>query len=79
MQVIICYDICDNKVRYKLVKYLEKFAVRVQYSVFKAKLNEREIAKLELFAKNLLKENVSLDIIIKATGLTAETLDGLKL
>ena len=24
MQVVICYDVSDNKLRYKLVKYLEK-------------------------------------------------------
>lgn len=29
MQVIICYDVSDNKLRYKLVKHLEKIAVRV--------------------------------------------------
>ena len=33
MEVIICYDISDNKLRYKLVKYLERFAIRVQYSI----------------------------------------------
>lgn len=29
MQVVICYDVSDNKLRYKLVKYLEKIAIRV--------------------------------------------------
>ena len=54
MHVIICYDVLDNKLRYRLVKYLEKIAVRVQFSVFKANINKREILKLDNFAKKLL-------------------------
>ena len=54
MNVIICYDVSDNKLRYRLVKYLEKIAVRVQFSVFKANINKREILKLDNFAKKLL-------------------------
>lgn len=54
MHVIICYDVSDNKLRYRLVKYLEKIAVRVQFSVFKANINKREILKLDNFAKKLL-------------------------
>ena len=54
MNVIICYDVSDNKLRYRLVKYLEKIAVRVQFSVFKADINKKEIMKLDNFAKILL-------------------------
>ena len=54
MNVIICYDVSDNKLRYRLVKYLEKIAVRVQFSVFKAYINKKEIMKLENCAKILL-------------------------
>ena len=54
MHVIICYDVSDNKLRYRLVKYLEKIAVLVQFSVFKANINKREILKLDNFAKKLL-------------------------
>ena len=54
MQVIICYDVSDNKLRYKLVKHLEKIAVRVQLSVFKAELKLKEIYKLDKYAKKLL-------------------------
>lgn len=55
MQVIICYDISDNKLRYRMVKYLEKIAIRTQKSVFKADLNDRDITKLNRFADRLLK------------------------
>ncbi len=54
MQVVICYDIRDNRLRYKFVKYLEKLGIRVQLSVFKANLMQNEIAGLDRFAKKLL-------------------------
>ncbi len=38
MKIIICYDIKDNKLRYRLVKYLERIGIRIQLSVFKADL-----------------------------------------
>lgn len=56
MQVVICYDITDNKLRYRLVKYLEKIAVRVQLSVFKADIQRSDIAKLKRFAVRLLND-----------------------
>ena len=34
MQYLISYDISDTKIRNKVVKYLESFCYRVQYSVF---------------------------------------------
>lgn len=56
MKVVICYDVKDNRIRYKLVKYLEKIANRIQYSVFVAELNQREISQLITYGENLLKE-----------------------
>ena len=56
MQVIICYDISDNRIRYRMVKYLEQFAIRVQYSVFKADMSERKIKDLNSFGRYLLKD-----------------------
>ena len=64
MHVIICYDVSDNKLRYRLVKYLEKIAVRVQFSVFKANINKREILKLDNFAKNLLNNGKDGNMLI---------------
>lgn len=64
MNVIICYDVSDNKLRYRLVKYLEKIAVRVQFSVFKANINKREILKLDNFAKKLLNNEKDGNMLI---------------
>lgn len=64
VDVIICYDVSDNKLRYRLVKYLEKIAVRVQFSVFKANINKQEILRLNNFAKKLLKNGKEGNMLI---------------
>lgn len=64
MQVIICYDVSDNKLRYKLVKHLEKIAVRVQLSVFKAELKPAEISKLDKYAKKPLHNGAKGNVLI---------------
>lgn len=64
MQVIICYDVSDNKLRYKLVKHLEKIAVRVQLSVFKAELKPAEISTLDKYAKKLLHNGEKGNVLI---------------
>ena len=56
MKVLICYDVKNNRLRSKLVKYLEKIAVRIQYSVFVSDLNRKELEKLTAFAKSLLSD-----------------------
>lgn len=56
MKVLICYDIKSNKLCRKLVKYLERIAVRIQYSVFISDLTKKEIEKLNCFARKLLAE-----------------------
>ena len=66
MNVIICYDVSDNKLRYRLAKYLEKMAVRVQFSVFKADLNKNEILRLDNFAKKLLNNGKDGNMLIYA-------------
>ena len=38
MRYLICYDIPDDKTRDNIVNYLERFAWRVQYSVFSCRL-----------------------------------------
>lgn len=64
MNVIICYDVRDNKLRYRLVKYLEKIAVRVQLSVFKANLKIQDIKNLDKFAQKLLQNGAEGNLLI---------------
>ena len=42
-EYLVCYDISDEKRLAKLAKYLEKFALRVQYSVFLYKADNTEL------------------------------------
>lgn len=44
MRYIICYDIPDDKTRDNIVNYLERFAWRVQYSVFSCRLDAAQAA-----------------------------------
>ncbi len=39
--IIICYDISSDKVRTKFSKFLEKYGVRLQYSVFEIEHSRR--------------------------------------
>ena len=44
--VLIIYDVTDDKRRRKLVKYLEQYAVRIQYSAFQGYLTAAQYKKL---------------------------------
>lgn len=55
MQVVICYDTGNDKLRYRLVKYLERMAVRIQYSVFYGDVEKVQIEKLQQFAEMLFQ------------------------
>lgn len=46
MRYLISYDISDDKVRDKIVKYLEAFAFRLQYSVFTCNISTKESKKI---------------------------------
>lgn len=39
--IIVCYDISDNKTRTKFSKFLEKYGVRLQMSVFELEHSSR--------------------------------------
>lgn len=54
MKILICYDVADDKRRRRLVKYLEKIAIRIQYSVFLADITERQIKQMNEYAEKIL-------------------------
>ena len=47
MQYLICYDISENKIRRKVMKYLESFGWRVQYSVFSCETTEKKMISIK--------------------------------
>lgn len=57
MQYLICYDISENKIRRRVVKFLESIALRVQYSVFTCDVSERQIKKIKQELTKLTKKS----------------------
>jgi CRISPR-associated protein Cas2 len=51
--LIVSYDIPSNRRRYKVMKTLEGFGTRVQFSVFECNLKPREIDELRKRLKKL--------------------------
>ena len=47
MKYIICYDISDDKLRRRVVKYLESMAYRLQYSVFQMECSGEKIQRVQ--------------------------------
>jgi CRISPR-associated protein Cas2 len=45
-RVIIAYDVADNRRRYRICKALERYGVRIQYSVFELSITEKDLHKL---------------------------------
>ncbi|MHC1733410.1 MAG: CRISPR-associated endonuclease Cas2 [Bacteroidales bacterium] len=45
--MVVSYDISDDRHRRKIMKTLEDFGTRVQYSVFECRLNPAEISRLK--------------------------------
>lgn len=40
--ILVIYDICNNKARYRMVKALEHYGLRVQRSAFECRLTQRQ-------------------------------------
>lgn len=55
--LIVSYDIPSNRRRYKVMKTLEGFGTRVQYSVFECNLKPREIDELRRRLRKLIAES----------------------
>ncbi len=60
--ILIIYDVCDDKRRRKLVKILNSFGYRVQYSAFEAILPEVKYRKLVGILEKVRNEEDSIRI-----------------
>ena len=56
--VLVIYDIVDNKKRYKMVKCLERYGVRVQKSAFEAFLTKKKFESMSQKASKLIDKEV---------------------
>ena len=55
MKYIICYDIKEDRVRARVVKYLEARALRVQYSVFTCRASAVQMEEMRTELLRLLR------------------------
>lgn len=53
--VLVIYDIISNKQRGRIVKFLERYAVRVQKSCFESKLTKKQYSRMVKELKSILK------------------------
>ncbi|MFP7755989.1 CRISPR-associated endonuclease Cas2 [Thermodesulfobacteriota bacterium B35] len=59
MFYIVCYDISDDRARYRVVKALKGFGVRVQKSVFQCPdLSEKQLLELQEKMASLIDHTV---------------------
>lgn len=56
MKYIICYDIKEDAIRARLVKYLEARALRIQFSVFSCSLPPTEIQAMKKEMRRLTQK-----------------------
>ena len=66
--LVVSYDIPSNRRRYKVMKIMEGFGTRVQYSVFECILKPREIDDL----RNKLKKWIEAEDSVRFYFLGAE-------
>jgi CRISPR-associated protein Cas2 len=52
---LVCYDVADNRRRYRLDKLLSGYGIRAQRSVFECAIDAGQAAELEAAAQNLLE------------------------
>jgi CRISPR-associated protein Cas2 len=53
---VVCYDIPDDRRRRRVMKTLEGFGRRVQFSVFECELNDAKLMRLEHTLQRLIHE-----------------------
>ncbi len=54
MVVVVCYDVVDNKKRYRLAKLMKNYGSRVQKSVFECTLDERQYLTMKQSVEKLI-------------------------
>lgn len=61
--IIICYDISNNKVRDKFSRFLEKYGIRLQMSVFELEHSSRLLKVIEEQIKHKLSRFLKTGIV----------------
>ena len=64
MKYLICYDIPETKIRTKVVKCLQKFSYRLQYSVFMGEGTAKDIDRVKVTLRNFALQSPKARILI---------------
>lgn len=57
MQIVLVYDVSDDKRRTRLPRTLLRFGTPVQYSVFECDLSPRQLARMEKAIRAVMKQH----------------------
>lgn len=82
MQIVVVYDIPENRRRERLRKALKRFGSAVQKSVFECDLSPRQIEKMEKVIRGIMsasEDNVRYYKICKACAGEVEVFGGAEL
>jgi len=60
---LVCYDVRDDKRLRQVASHLSGYGHRVQYSIFRCRLNDREIARLHYELDDIMSDKDDLLII----------------
>ncbi|MCV6547906.1 MAG: CRISPR-associated endonuclease Cas2 [Cohaesibacter sp.] len=66
--IVICYDISGSKLRRKVASFLEDRMVRVQKSVFEARLHLEAANRIFDYLENLIDENDRIRMYVMQKG-----------
>ena len=64
MRYIVCYDISEGKIRYRVEKYLKEIGWRIQYSIFSCEASVSGIDEIKEELNRLTKKSNKKIILI---------------
>jgi len=68
VQVIIAYDVADDRRRYRLCKALERYGMRIQYSVFELSISHKDLYKLVDHLNGLIDNAADRVLVVPLCG-----------
>jgi CRISPR-associated protein Cas2 len=66
--VIIAYDVADGRRRYQICKALERYGMRIQYSVFELSITRKELYELVDHLNGLIDNAVDRILVVQLCG-----------
>lgn len=64
INVIVFYDVSDNKIRNKIVKVLESYGIRMQKSVFQCQVNMKNYIQMKIKLEAIAKYDKDVSVVI---------------